>query len=115
MILNNWIIKLSGIVFASDSLGDALTTNIENLGQTDSSQGAGHVVSRFVVVAVMVAIVSLVGIFIVAGYKFTTSQGNADKLKDAQEMLTNGVIGFLIIAFSVGILYLITNVFNMNI
>ena len=103
--------KFNSVVFAGDSLGQSLVTNIENFGQTDSSQGIPHIVSRFVVVSVMVAIVSLLGIFIVAGYNIMSSQGNAEKLKNAQEMITNGIIGFLIVAFSIGIMYFITNSF----
>ena len=110
LILKN----IGSVVFAEDSLGQSLITNVQNFGQTDASQGFEHVVSRFMIVAAMFGVVALTGIFIAAGYKLATSQGDAEKLKDAQSMLTNGIIGFLMVVFAVAIMYMISSLLQVQ-
>lgn len=46
---------------------------------------------------------------IICGYKFMTSQGQPDKLRDAKECLTSAIIGLLVVAMSVSILNTLIN------
>ncbi len=105
---------LGGVVLAEDSLGQSLVTDVQNFTRTDSTQGFEHIVSRFMVLAAMFGVVALTGIFIAAGYKLATSQGNAEKLKDAQSMLTNGIIGFLMVVFAVAIMYMVSSLLKLQ-
>jgi cell division protein FtsX len=44
-----------------------------------------------------------------------TSQGNPDKLQEAKQVITNAIIGFVVILLCVAILLLISNTLGLNI
>ena len=90
----------------SDTLGQ-----IEDLENATSIEG---VVQTIVDIALPLAGIAALILFVVAGYNMITSQGNPDKLKEAKDMITNAVIGLVFILLSVGILVLISNVFNLG-
>lgn len=105
-ILN--MFKPSG-VFAQ-SLGNSLE-KIESGEVTD----ANSFVSLIVEIAIPFAITCVVLLIIYGGYILMSSQGDPDKVKEGKEILTNAIIGFIVVALSVGILLLISNTFQLNI
>ena len=46
-------------------------------------------------------------VIIAAGYRYMTSQGNAEAIKAAQEQITSAVVGLLFLVFSLVILQVI--------
>ncbi len=47
--------------------------------------------------------------FLICGYKFMTSQGQPDKMRDAKECLTSAIIGLLVVTMSVSIINTLIN------
>ena len=50
--------------------------------------------------------------FVVASFKYLTSKGDPTTLADARSMLTNAIIGFLIIASAFVIVQVLNSAFN---
>jgi len=102
--------RLITTVYAS-TLSQILDEEGQNLAEATTVEG---VVQGIVNIALPVAGIVALILFVIAGYKMITSQGNPDKLKDAKDMITNAVIGLVFILLSVGILVLISNMFNLG-
>ena len=90
-------------------LGDLEGSGIDSLG------GEGGLISAIANIAVPVAVLSLIVLVVYAGYLLISSQGNPDKLKEGKEVLTNAIIGFLVVLLSVVILLLISNTLGLDI
>lgn len=60
-------------------------------------------------ILVPLGIVLAVFFILICGYKFMTSQGQPDKLRDAKDCLTSAIIGLLVVAMSVSILNTLIN------
>jgi hypothetical protein len=93
------------------------STLSETLGQVNELQDAETiegVVQTIVNIALPLAGIAALFLFVIAGYNMITSQGNPDKLKEAKDMITNAVIGLVFILLSVGILVLISELFGLN-
>ncbi|HCC67634.1 TPA: hypothetical protein DEP90_00225 [Patescibacteria group bacterium] len=93
------------------------STLSETLGQVGEFENVSTIegaVQTIVNIALPLAGTVALILFVIAGYKIITSQGNPDKLKDAKDMITNAVIGLVFILLSVGILVLISNLFNLE-
>ena len=54
-------------------------------------------------------------LLVYAGFMMVTSQGNPDKLQESREVITNAIIGFVVILLSVTLLYLIKDSLGLNI
>lgn len=96
----------SAPVVYADALSDRLTDVTSSTDETSFIQSV-------VRLSVPVAVFALVGISVYSGYIMLTSQGNPEKLNEARDVITNGVIGFALIALSVAILLLIQNVLKL--
>jgi hypothetical protein len=61
--------------------------------------------------AILVPLGIILAVFFIltCGYKFMTSQGQPDKLRDAKDCLTSAIIGLLVVAMSVSILNTLIN------
>lgn len=96
------------------SLGEALSqglSRLENQGVSDERQFIDAVID----VAVPLAVICVVVLVIYSGYLLMSSQGNPDKLREGKDILTNAIIGFLVILLSVAILLLISNTLGLGI
>ena len=92
------------------SLGDQLN-KIEDGTVTDESD----LVQTIVSIAVPLGVISVVILVVYAGYLLTSSQGNPDKLKEEKDIITNAIIGFVVVLLSVAILILISNTLGLGI
>jgi hypothetical protein len=100
----------NSIIYAN-SLSEALK-EVNNLTQSTT---VDSFMSSVIALAVPLSAISAFVLLVFAAYRLMTSQGNPDKLKEAQEVITNAIVGFLFILLSVVILLLISNLFGIQI
>jgi heme/copper-type cytochrome/quinol oxidase subunit 2 len=98
----------------AQSLGSELSNSIGGLGD-GSISNENELVDQIVKIAVPLAVICVVVLVVYAGYMLMSSQGNPDKLKEGKEILTNAIIGFLVVLLSVAILLLISNSLGLGI
>lgn len=98
-------------------LGDELTTRIGDIENTEANldDPAGPLVEMIIQIAVPLAVVCLIVLVAYASYMLISSQGNPDKLKEGKEVLTNAIIGFLVILLSVAILLIVAGTLGLDI
>ncbi len=101
----------SSKIYAS-SLSDILLDLQEG---TENTEGLGPFMSTILNFAIPLSALSVFVLLSFAAYKLMTSQGNPDKLKDAKEQISNAIIGFIFIILSVAILFLLSDILNINI
>jgi len=99
----------------AQNLGGKIGGEVGKLEGNETIDSIDSLVDTIVNIAVPVAILCLVVLVVYAGYMLISSQGNPDKLKEGQEVLTNAIIGFFIIVLSVVILLLLSNTLGLNI
>ena len=121
MIFMNIISKIHGLfvnrVYAQN-LGQTLEERLRDLEsgrRIDTIGGDDGLISTITNLAVPIAILCLIVLVVYAGYMLISSQGNPDKLKEGKEVLTNAIVGFLVIVLSVVILLLISNTLGLDI
>jgi len=90
---------------------DALTDRLNDL---QTSSDAPTFVDNLYRFAMPIAVLSLVLLGLYAGIVMLTSEGNPEKLNEAREILTNAVIGFVMIALAVALLRLLSNVLGLS-
>lgn len=106
-ILTFALITIASVEYA---FADALSDRIQDVADAKT---APDLVQSILYVAIPIAVLCLVGLGVVASYKMLTSRGNPDKINEAREIITNGVIGFALIGLSVAILLLIQDVLQL--
>lgn len=97
------------------SLGNSLGTAIETLtksGQTVTDEAS--LVQTIVNIAIPVSVICVVVLGVYGGYILMSSQGNPDKLQEGKEVITNAIIGFVVILVCTGILLLISNITGLG-
>lgn len=82
------------------TLTDPLNTKVSTIWQ---------LVSRVLNVVIPIASILFVGMFVYAGISYIISVGEPAKVKAAQSMMTNAVIGFVIISSAFVILKIVQN------
>lgn len=92
------------------SLGDKLN-EIENGTVGDEKD----LVKTIVSIAIPLGVISVVLLVVYAGYLLMSSQGNPDKIKEGKDIITNAIIGFVVVLLSVAILILISNTLGLGI
>jgi TRAP-type C4-dicarboxylate transport system permease small subunit len=95
--------------FGGQSIKGPLEANgkpIENLGQ---------LVSRVLQFMLPLAGIILLIVLIWGGFDFMMSQGNPEKVKNAQAKITTGLIGFAILVFSYLIVRLLSTIFGLQV
>lgn len=97
------------------SLGSTLNDAINTLTNTNKTTDESSLVSAIVNIAIPVSGICVVILAIYGGYILISSQGNPDKLQEGKEVITNAIIGFVVILLCVAILTLISNTFNLGI
>ncbi len=108
--LNNLIVHKA----YAGSLGSSLNSAFEEM-KNGTVTSEGDLVSLIVRVAVPVAVICVVVLAVYGGYMLMTSQGNPDKLQEGKQVITNAIIGFLVILLCVAILMLISKTLNLGI
>ena len=108
--LNIFLVEKVHAQSLGSSLGDQLN-KIEDGTVTDESD----LVQTIVSIAVPLGVISVVILVVYAGYLLTSSQGNPDKLKEGRDIITNAIIGFVVVLLSVAILILISNTLGLGI
>lgn len=105
---------LSTRVHSADSLSGALSgafgeDELDRIGDETSF------VQWIIDVSIPLGITCAFLLLVYAGYMMVTSQGNPDKLQESREVITNAIIGFVVILLSVTLLYLIKDSLGLNI
>jgi hypothetical protein len=101
-------LNLATPVYAfADVLGDRLS-------DLESSTDEVSFLQYIYQLAIPLAVFSLVGLSIYAGYLMITSQGNPDKLQEARETIVNAVLGFAMVALSIALLALLGGILNIS-
>ena len=99
---------------SAQSLGSSLGGELDKLEDgtvSDESSFVGMIVR----IAVPLGVISVVLLVVYAGYLLMSSQGNPDKLKEGKDIITNAIIGFVVVLLSVAILILISNTLGLDI
>ena len=96
------------------SLGSTLSGKLEDLeGATASnSEGLVTIVKN---IAIPLSVICVVLLLIYGGYMLMSSKGDPDKLQEAKQIITNAIIGFVVILLCVAILILISNTLGLGI
>lgn len=108
--VNNLIVKKAYAASLGDSLNNSIT-QLQNGSVTDTSS----LVQTVVNIAVPLSVICVIALAVYGGYILMTSQGNPDKLQEGKEVITNAVIGFIVIILCVAILLLISNTLGLGI
>lgn len=94
---------------------------VVNPTQYQGTEGLGSLLTNVVTTIAMVAGVLLLGFFIYGGITWLTAQGNEDQVEKAQKILSNAVIGLVIVAVAfflteiIGTILGFGNIFNIEI
>lgn len=89
-----------------ERLEDALDIQPETVNPNDP---VGPYVQRIVNVAIPIAVIACFILLVYGGYLMSSSEGNPDKLQEAKSVITNAVIGLLVVLLSTVILLIIGN------
>lgn len=109
-ILNNLFVEK---VFAS-SLGSTLGGKLEEI-QNGGIKDTNGLVNLIVEISVPLGVICVVLLAVYGGYLLMSSRGDPDKIREGKEVITNAIIGFVVILLCVGILLLISNVLGLNV
>jgi hypothetical protein len=93
------------------SLSDALK-GVNDITESTTIDGF---MSSVIGLAIPLSVFSVFILLSFAAYKLMMSKGDPDKLKEAQEVISNAIIGFLFVILSVVILLLLSNLFGIRI
>lgn len=93
----------------SGSLSGAL--NEEAINDVDN---ANDFVQTIINVSIPLGVTCAFVLLVYAGYMMITSQGNPDKLQESREVITNTIIGFVVVILAVTILYLIKDSLGLS-
>ncbi len=96
---------VAGAASSTDAIQNAIEGGINNAaGNTGNSAEAANKVNDTIanIVNVLSAIVGVVAVImlIVAGYRYITSGGSAEKVKSAKDTLVYAVVGLIIVALA---------------
>ena len=108
--LNIFFVQKVSAQSLGSSLGDELKTLQDGSVSTESD-----LVGMIVKIAVPLGVISVVLLVVYAGYLLMSSQGDPDKLKEGRDIITNAIIGFVVVLLSVAILILISNTLGLDI
>ncbi len=101
-------LKINGLLIQrayAQSLGETLS---ENLEPPAGDEGLESLVDRIVSISVPVAITAAFILLSYGGYLLISSEGNPEKLQEAKSLITNAIIGLLVVVLSVVILLIIS-------
>ena len=97
-------------IITSAGLGEALN-EATSISESDSPE---KLVDKIVKVAVPLSISCALALFAYAAYLMISSQGNPDKIGEARSVITNAVIGMVVVLACTAILLVIDNLFGLD-
>jgi protein-S-isoprenylcysteine O-methyltransferase Ste14 len=106
--INNLVVQK-----AYASLGSTLNSELEKIQQDGATDQT--VVQMIINIATPIAVIAVVLLLVYGGFMMMTSKGDPDKLQEAKQIITNAIIGFVVILLCVAILLLISNTLGLNI
>lgn len=112
MDIINEINKLILHPVSASSLGERLKS-AQNVIQTGGGGSLEGMVQEILGIVTPIGIIAAMILLGVAGYTMITSQGNPDKINEAREIVTNAIVGLVIILMAISILLLIKNSLNL--
>lgn len=104
--INNFLVQKA----YAQSLGSSLSENLEVEADTDLDGLIGKIIK----IAIPVAVISAFILLSYGGYLMISSQGNPDKIQEARSIITNAIIGLLVVMLSLAILIIISNTFGLE-
>lgn len=96
------------------SLGSTLNDNLVELQKPGGATQEG-VVTAIINIATPISAICVVLLLAYGGFMLMSSKGDPDKLQEAKQIITNAIIGFVVILLCVAILLLISNTFGLDI
>lgn len=99
--------------YAAGTLSDILSDKVGALNSGFNTKE--DFVWKIVDLAVPLGIACAVLLLGYGGYLLISSQGNPDKLQDARSVITNAIIGLLVVLLCVAILLLVSRSLELNI
>ena len=100
-----YLLLLPNVIYAEDFLGMGELEGIDLGKEKDPTV----VVSSIINVVLSLLGITAVVIILLGGFKWMTSQGNADKVTEAKDLIKNGIIGLVIIFFAYSIAKFVIN------
>lgn len=94
----------------AQSLGSTLSEAVQVEADTDLDGLIGKIIK----IAIPVAVISAFILLSYGGYLMISSQGNPDKIQEARSIITNAIIGLLVVMLSLAILLIISNTFGLE-
>lgn len=83
-------------------------------GPLQGIETIGDIISKVLLILFPLAGTILLFVLIWGGFNFITSQGNPEKIKAAWAKITTGIIGFVLIVFSLLFVRLIAMIFGLS-
>jgi len=105
---------ISTKVYSAGSLSEALSGTLTEEALNEVRDSSGFV-QLIINISIPLGVTCAFILLVYAGYMMVTSQGNPDKLQESREVITNAIIGFVVILLSVTLLYLIKDSLDLGI
>ena len=96
------------------SLGYSLSEKLQSLENANASN-ENDLVGIVKDIAIPLSVICVVLLLIYGGYMLMSSKGDPDKLQEAKQVITNAIIGFVVVLLCVAILILISNTLGLGI
>lgn len=113
--------KIMMLPFVTGQLAGEIGDSVDDIANSDiTATGSGvdalaSFISQIIGIALPVAVLCLLLLLGYGGILMTTSQGNPEKLNEAKDVITNALIGFVVIVSAGVILIVANNVLNLGI
>lgn len=95
------------------SLGATLNEKLGTLQDTVTDEN--DFVKRITEIAIPLSVICVVLLLVYGGFMLMSSKGDPDKLQEAKQVITNAIIGFVVVLLCVAILLLISNTLGLKI
>lgn len=93
----------------AQGLGDRFDDVVTPVETVDPDDPVGPYIQKIVGIAAPIAVIACFILLVYGGYLLSSSSGNPDKIQEAKSIMTNAVIGLLVVLLSVVILLIIGN------
>lgn len=111
--LSEKIFSLFSTSVSASSLSGSLSGAL-NEDAVNDVENANSFVQLIIDVSIPLGVTCAFILLVYAGYMMITSQGNPDKLQESREVITNTIIGFVVVILAVTILYLIKDTLGLS-
>ncbi len=108
---------LNNLLFLKPVYGQSLERTfddiIDNQGSSTGTGAFSDLMGRIYDFAFPLAIVCAMALLTLGAYKMITSAGDPERLKEAKEVITNAILGLLMIGLGIGVLYLLADILDV--